>query len=531
MNAHDTLIPVLLILFIAIVVSVAARRTKLPYSIGLVIAGFALGYWQIFPSIPVDPGIIIYVFLPALLFDSAFSSSITNLKEHWKVIFALAIPGTLFSIAVVGSVVHAAMDIPWMSSFLFAALIVPTDTLSILSIFKELKVPSKLSTIVEGESLFNDGTAIILFKLVLSLILAEEYSLEKIDYVNFSAALVVSYAGGFALGIGTGYAAGLLMRRIKDHLVEILVTVILIYGVFLLAEEAGISAIIAVVTTSLMIGNFSQKMQLSATTQIALSSFWNFTAFALNSILFLLIGLQLNFHLLLDNLFPILIGLVAVNLGRVVVIYPFSRLVNWVQGLRSKSDSPEIPSKWQHVLVLGNLKGSLSMALVVSLPDSLIFKDYLEILTFGVVFFSLVGQGTTLRPILRLFRLQTISPDQIEFDKRQGMIMSAKAVLTALEGEFQKGMITSVVYNDMKEQYEFIIANSEKSLTKLQTANPALAQSHLQTVYRQMLMLQRSVILNAQTHHVISEDAAAELLKNFDHQIATLSWVRDENQS
>lgn len=529
MDTHHALISVLLLLFIAIVVSVAARRTKLPYSIGLVIAGFALGFWRLFPAIPIDPGVIIYVFLPALLFDSAFSASITNLKEHWKVIFALAIPGTLLSIAVVGAVTHYGMSVPWMSSLLFASLIVPTDTLSILSVFRELKVPSKLSTIVEGESLFNDGTAIIIYKLILTLILAQEYSLEDFDYVSFSGTLVVSYAGGFALGIGAGYLAGLLMKRLKDHLVEILVTVIVIYGVFLLAEQVGISAIIAVVTTSLMIGQFSQKMQLSATTQIALGSFWNFTAFSLNSVLFMLIGLQLNFRLLMDNLLPIVLALMAVNIGRVAVIYPFSRAVNWVQTYRTKSDTPEIPTKWQHVLVLGNLKGSLSMALVVSLPDTLIYKDYLEILTFGVVFFSLVGQGTTLRPLLRRFRLQTISQDQIEFDKRQGMIMSAKAVLSALDIEFQKGTITSVVYHDMKEQYEFIIANSEKSLTRLQSANPTLAQSHLQTVYRQMLMLQRSVILNAQMHQVISEDAGVDLIRNFDHQIATLSWVREED--
>ncbi|MBL7959329.1 cation:proton antiporter, partial [bacterium] len=142
MQTHNTLISILILLFIAIIVSIAVRRVKLPYSIGLVLAGFGLGYSKLFPTMVIDPSIIIYIFLPALLFDSAFNASITNLKQHWKVIFALAIPGTIISILVVGAMAYYVMDIPWMSALLFASLIVPTDTISILSVFKELKMPA-----------------------------------------------------------------------------------------------------------------------------------------------------------------------------------------------------------------------------------------------------------------------------------------------------------------------------------------------------------------------------------------------------
>lgn len=530
MQTHNTLISIVILLFIAIVVSIAVRRIKLPYSIGLVIAGFGLGYTKLFPSLSIDPAIIIYVFLPALLFDSAFNASITNLKQHWKVIFSLAIPGTIISILVVGAMTHYVIDIPWMSSLLFAALIVPTDTISILAIFKELKMPAKLTTLVEGESLFNDGAAIIFFKLILSLILAEDYRLADVNYINFSLTLILSYAGGFALGLAGGYGAGWVMKKVKDHLVEIMFTVMVIYGIFLLADELTVSSIVAVVTTSLMLGTFRQKMAISATTQIALSSFWSFAAFTLNSVLFIIIGLQVNFNSLLDNIGIILIALIAVNIGRVVFIYPFSLLVNIIGKRKMKELPDEIPFKWQHVLVLGNLKGSLSMALVISLPDSLIYKEQLTMLTFGIVFFSLVIQGTTLRPILKLFKLQTISSDQIEFDKRQGLIISAKSVLTTLNAEYQSGMITSSVYQSLKEQYEFTIENAEQSLLRLQSKNPALADSHLQNTYYQMLTLQRTVIQNAYAQNIICEDAAVELMKNFDTQMATISWTRDEDK-
>ena len=529
MQTHNTLISVIILLFIAIIVSIAVRRIKLPYSIGLVLAGFGLGYAQIFPTLHIDSSIIIYVFLPALLFDSAFNASITNLKQHWKVIFALAIPGTIISILVVGIMAHFVMEIPWMSALLFASLIVPTDTISILSVFKELKLPAKLTTLVEGESLFNDGTAIILFKLILSLILAEEYSLSDINYASFSLSLILSYAGGFALGMAGGFSAGWVMKKVKDHLVEIMFTVMVIYGIFILAEELSVSSIVAVVTTSLMLGTFRQRMAISATTQIALSSFWSFAAFTLNSILFIIIGLQINFSSLWDNFWIILIALIAVNVGRIVFIYPFSMLVNFVGQRKMKELPEEIPIKWQHVLALGNLKGSLSMALVISLPDTLIYKEQLTVLTFGIVFLSLIAQGTTLRPILKLFKLQTISNDQIEFDKRQGLIISAKSVLTALNTEYQSGMITSSVYQSLKEQYEFTIENAEQSLTRLQSKNPALADSHLQNTYYQMLTLQRTVIQNAYTQNIICEDAALELMKSFDSQMATISWTRNED--
>lgn len=169
------------------------------------------------------------------------------------------------------------------------------------------------------------------------------------------------------------------------------------------------------------------------------------------------------------------------------------------------------------------------MALVISLPDTLIYKEQLTVLTFGIVFLSLIAQGTTLRPILKLFKLQTISNDQIEFDKRQGLIISAKSVLTALNTEYQSGMITSSVYQSLKEQYEFTIENAEQSLTRLQSKNPALADSHLQNTYYQMLTLQRTVIQNAYTQNIICEDAALELMKSFDSQMATISWTRNED--
>ncbi|HNI09850.1 MAG TPA: hypothetical protein PLL93_01810, partial [bacterium] len=159
---------------------------------------------------------------------------------------------------------------------------------------------------------------------------------------------------------------------------------------------------------------------------------------------------------------------------------------------------------------------------------SLLYKNQLMTLTFGIVFLSLVIQGTTLRPILRRFQLQTIPPEQIEFDKRQGLILSAKAVLASLQSEYTSGMITTSVYNTLKEQYEFTIENAEKSLHRLQEKNPSLADAHLQSAYYQMLILQRTVIQNAQTHNIISDDAAADLLKNFDQQMAALTWSNQD---
>lgn len=528
MPAHDLLVTAILLLFIAIIVSIGIRRIRLPYSIGLVVAGFSVGYLQLVPSFTITPELVFYIFLPPLLFDAGFNASLTNLKQNWKIIFTLAVPGTIVSVALVGSIAHFVMDIPWMSALLFGALIVPTDTVSILSVFKELKIPARLSTIVEGESLFNDGTAIIVFKLILGLILAEQYNVTDINYATFSWHLLLSYTGGLMLGAAVGYGAGWLMRRLKDPLVEIMFTVMLVYGMYIIAEKIEISSIIAVVTASMMIGHYRQKLGMSPTTQIALSSFWNFTAFAINSILFILIGLQLNFNTLLGNIGIILIGLLAVNIGRIAFIYPFSNILNFFLARRASTKHDILPIKWQHVMALGNLKGSLSMALVISLPDTLLYKNQLVALTFGIVFLSLVIQGTTLRPILRRFQLQTIPPEQIEFDKRQGLILSAKAVLASLQSEYTSGMITTSVYHTLKEQYEFTIENAEKSLHRLQDKNPSLADAHLQSSYYQMLILQRTVIQNAQTHNIISDDAAADLLKNFDQQMAALTWSNQD---
>jgi len=529
MSFQQTFLISLLLLAMAILVSMGVRNIKMPYSVGLVLSGLVIAYFHWIEKIELDSDLIFYIFLPPLLFDAGFNSSLTNLKEHWKIIFALAIPGTIVCIVVVGVVAHYAIGIPWMSALLFGAMIAPTDTISILSIFKEMKIPARLATLVHGESLFNDGTAIIIFKLILSLILVEEYNIQNLNYPEFTLMLVLSYAGGLALGGASGLLSGWVMKKIRDHLVEIMFTVLAVFSVYFIAEEISVSGIIAVVTTSLFLGHYRQRMGIAPTTQIALSAFWSFAAFTLNSVLFIMIGVMINVNSLMENFWTLVIAWLAVNLGRVVFIYPFSAIVNMAT-LRNRSHEPHpIPMKWQHILTLGNLKGSLSMALVMSLPESLIYKNQLATLVFGVVLLSLMIQGTTLRPVLRLFRLYTITDDQIEFDKRHGLIISAKAVLTTLTAEFERGLITSSVYGNLKEQYEFTIENAEQSLNRLQNKNATLADAHLQNTYYQMLILQRTVIQNALQQNIVSEDAAADLLKNFDQQIASISWAHTEN--
>lgn len=335
---------------------------------------------------------ILILFLPALVFEGSVKIDVRDLLRDYAPLLVFANVGVLVSTLLTGYLVHWAMGLPILIALLFGAIISATDPISVLAIFKNLRMSKRLSVIIEGESLLNDGTAVVVFQILLAGVVGGGLSIGR-GIGEFLLAVV----GGAALGSVLGYAGNKVMQTISDPQVEITLTTIVAYGSYLLANHLHWSGVIATASAGLIVGNFGAKKGMSDQTRAALESFWEYLAFVMNSLIFLLIGLEVHVDSLAHAWLPIVFAIAAVVIGRSVSIYLLAPVSNLF--------AETIPLRWQHVMVWDGLRGALALALALSLDNTFPNRDRVLDLTFGVVVFSILAQGLTIKPLLRVLGL------------------------------------------------------------------------------------------------------------------------------
>lgn len=389
----------IVLFLVATAVAVVTRRWGVPYAVGLVVAGLFLGAIHALPAPHLTKELLFTVFLPGLLFEAAFH---IDFSEFWKdkvALVALAVPGVVISLALTALIVAPATvalglgrGFAWQSAVVFGALIAATDPIAVVSLFRRLEAPRRLSMLVEGESLLNDGTSIVLFGLALSFVLGETTS---------PAALVFDFfkivGMGALLGLAAGWAVSQAIRRVDDPMVEISLTTIAAYGTFVVADRLGFSGVIATVSAGMVCGNYGTRVGMSPTTRVAVESFWEYVAFALNSFVFLLIGFEVQLQALLASWWVILLAFMAVMLGRAVV-------VAGVAGLLSRG-ARKIPPSWAAILTWGGLRGGLSMVLALGLPSNFPNRELVINMTIGVVTMTILLNGLTMHSLLKRLRV------------------------------------------------------------------------------------------------------------------------------
>jgi monovalent cation:H+ antiporter, CPA1 family len=389
------------LLIAAAIIAMLAKRLRIPYTVSLVLGGLLLGIIHIPILSPLQPGhrpdwltpdVILILFLPALVFEGSVKLDLRELLRNSVPLLLLANAGVVLAALVTGYLVHWWIGLPVLIALLFGCIISATDPISVLAIFKDLRIDRRLSLIMEGESLLNDGTAVVLFGVLLEGVLAEKLSVPK-SVVQY----VLAVAGGAILGSALGYLASRITETVDDPQIEITLTTILAYGSYLLAYHLNLSGVIATASAGLMLGNFGSKRGMSARTRIAMQSFWEYISFVMNSLVFLLIGLEIHVRELLRNWTSVLLAIGAVLLGRVLSVYLLVPLSNRF--------AEKIPLRWQHVAVWGGLRGALALALALSLNSAFPYREQILNLTFGVVIFSILVQGLTIKPLLKLLKL------------------------------------------------------------------------------------------------------------------------------
>ncbi|MDF3156669.1 cation:proton antiporter [Mesorhizobium sp. XAP10] len=377
-----------MILLTASLVAMISRRLRLPYSVGLVVAGIALSFLPGVAELPLSRDLIFTVFLPPLIFQAALEIEWRHFRVDLPVTALLAFPGVAIAAAAVAVGMHLLLGWSWIGASLFGVLIAATDPVSVLAAFKEMKVQARLRLLVESESLLNDGAAAVGFAILIFVAAGASAT-----PLAIASSFGWTVTGGVAAGAAVAALILLIAGRTEDYLVEITLTTIAAYGSFLAAEKFGMSGVLATLTAGLLVGNVGWKGAISANARSHVLAFWTYSAFLANSIVFILIGGHEAHQPLGIFSASSFIAVVLVLLGRVLAIYPLCALL--------RGTSLQVNVKYQHILVWGGLRGSLALALALALPQGIPERGEIIVTAFAVVAFSIFVQGLTMPWLIR----------------------------------------------------------------------------------------------------------------------------------
>lgn len=389
---------------LAIVVALSVATTsrlvgwirEIPYTLLLVIVGIVLRALDVDLLQP-SPELVLLIFLPPLLFESGWNLRWENFQRYFLPFGLYAVFGVLISIVGIGGALYGFDVLPLGVALLVAVALAATDPISVIALFKELGVGRQISTVLEGESLLNDGVAVVAFSLLLDLAMGvqsiADFSLSQaaIDFLRFTTI-------GVAVGCAMGFAISVITQRFDIPLIEQSLTLVSAYGSYLVAEELGGSGVISTVALALILGNYGSRIGMNPHTRSVVTEFWELLAFVITSIVFLLIGDQTNLGIFIDYFPPILIAIGALLLSRLIGVILLSNLSNLFQTEKIT---------WQEMVVLwwGGLRGAVAIALALSFPTQLPDRELAAAIVYGVVIFTLLVQGLTVKPLINLLKL------------------------------------------------------------------------------------------------------------------------------
>lgn len=509
-NLVTTLI---ILLLVATAVALMTRRLRLPYVTGLVIAGLAITKDWLPGGIGIDPALILNLFLPILIFESALNTDISRLRSTLKPIALLAGPGLIIAAGITAFLLKITLDLNLNTALFAGAILAITDTVSVIAAFKEVAVPSRLSSIVEGESLFNDGVALVILSVV-----SEVYFQGSFSFLSAFQELFLAIVGGTVVGLGLGYLCLGLFKELDDPLSSLLLTVAVSLGTFQVAQVLGVSGAVAVVIAGLVLGNIGLAREVSPSTKVTLLSFWEYAGFGVNTFIFLLIGIEVDVRVLIQTLPLVILAILIYQVGRALSVYPLLALLRFFDRA--------IPLKWQHVLFLGNVKGSLSMALALSLPLDLPQREQIVTLVFGTVLVSLVAQGLSLPWLVRRLNLSPISALSREIETLQLCLITSKAAQEKLDSLHQTGVLPKSVYEEFRASYQARIANSERNLRDLynqrRDSEEEEERDQFFKIRRQLLLAEKGAINEALRRGILSEDLARDYIERLNRKLLQL---------
>jgi monovalent cation/hydrogen antiporter len=525
-GVHEQLILMGLLLAIAALL-VAAPALHVPYPILLVLGGLALGFIPGVPTLQLPPELVLIAFLPPLLYSAAFFTSLRELRENIRPIGTLAIGLVLATMTAVAVVAHALVDdMSWGAAFVLGAVVAPTDPLAASSIMHRLGVPRRAITIVEGESLVNDGTALVLYRVAVTAVVAGTFSVWEASW-----RLVWSVVGGVAIGLIVGFLVAFVRRRIDNPPVEVTIALITGYLAFIPANAAQASGVLAVVTAGIYLGWRTPELT-SFQTRLSGSAVWEIFTFVINAVLFALIGLQLPS--ILDALtgyagtklvwWGVLVtGTVVVT--RLVFVPVFTYLPKRIGGSFG-GNNPAPPLNRSMIVAWAGMRGAVSLAAALAVPlttnggGSFPQRDLIVFLTFCVILGTLVFQGLTLPMLISVLGVEADHLDEKEEAKAR--IKAADAAIARLSELESEDWVRDDTAERLRGLYGFRRNRFASRFDR--DDDGAIEEQSLsyQRLRRELLDAERSELVNLRREGVISSDVERRLHRDLDLEDARL---------
>jgi monovalent cation:H+ antiporter, CPA1 family len=507
------------LLIAASVIAMVAGRLRIPYTVALVLGGLVLGSLHL-PIVEtlvshqpdwLTPNIVLVIFLPALLFEGSLKLRVRQLRDNALPILLLATVGVLVATLVTGFAAHWLLGLPLLVALVFGAITAATDPISVLSIFKEMAVPKRLSIVVEGESLLNDGTAAVLFGILVAGVASGSLGIR-----TGVRDVLVQVLGGVAVGLALGYVFSKFTQKIDDPAIEITLTTVLAYSSYLAAQTLHLSGVIATVAAALTVGNFGAQT-MSPRTRIALWSFWEYLSFIVNSLVFLLIGLQVRVGTLLRDWRATLLAIATVVLGRALSVYGMAPINNF----RGR----KIPLRWQHILVAGGIRGALALALALSLSTRFPYREQILAMTFGVVAFTIVFQGLAIKPLLRLLGVSRTREDAYELARVQQIaVSSARAELDQL---LRNHLLSGPAYSQLRQELDKELEQAEEKVAELYGKDTTRILPEIQMAKMKLVAAEKSAIEQAVQDGLVSQKTANKMIEAADKELDALGAPAD----
>ncbi|MFP2932006.1 cation:proton antiporter [Pyxidicoccus sp. 3LG] len=499
----------------AIVLAIAAKRARLPYNVALVVGGLVISVGHLLPGVPpLNPEVVFLVCLPALLFEGGIMADLGGIRANAVPILVLSTLGMALAIGATGTALHFTVGLAVWPAMLLGALLSVTDTVSILYAFRRAPVPPRLSGIIQGESLFNDGTALVAYAAIASVVAGQSAP----TVATMSARILLASVGGGVVGLALGLLGGFVIRRIEDPLAEIMVTTAVALSSFVVAEQLHLSGAISAVVAGLTVG-VTLRREVAPQSQVAIHTFWEYTTFGVNTFLFLAVGLTTNPETLSGYVPETLIAVACVFAGRAVAIYVPFLLLRWLKPTET------VPFRWQHVFVLGNIKGALSIGLALGLPAGTPQREKLVAIAFGVTLVSLVGQGLMLTQVLKWLGLFQQDEVALTMAEQRGRLIASRAAHQELEVLHGQGLVPRGAYDHLRSEYQVNIARAERELRRLNEQHLTQGARDLISMRRRLIDAERTALQGARRNGLIPEATAEHMLAQLDERTLSLEKV------
>jgi monovalent cation/hydrogen antiporter len=525
----DTQLALALLAIIVTVVALAAASPalRIPYPILLVVGGLALGFVPGMPEFELEPELVLLAVLPPLLYSAAFFASLRDLRANVKPIGLLSVGLVIATTVVVAVAAHTWIEgLPWASAFVLGAVVSPTDPLAATAIARRLGVPRRVVTIVEGESLINDGTALVLYRVAVVAVVSGSFSLWEAG-LRF----VVTSAGGIAIGLAVGWVVRQVRRRLDNPTVEITISLMTAYFAALPAELVGVSAVLAAVTAGIYLGWHAPELT-SAQVRLQGVAVWEIVTFLLNALLFVLVGLQLP--AILDDLEGVSSGelladaaivAAAVVLTRALLVVPLTQL----RGLFSHDD--EAPRTSEAIVVAwAGLRGAVSLAAALAIPletdagAPFPGRDLIIFLTFAVILVTLVGQGLTLPPLIEAL---DVEDDRLaEREETKARIHAAEAALARLEELADEDWVRGDTAERMRGLYDFRRSRFAARKDEADDGTIEERSRAYQRLRRELLAAEREAVVELRSSGRINDEVMYRVQRDIDLEAERLDAER-----